>query len=94
MEPIVLTNSEEILKLLSGIALKGKGFVSECLMLEALDAGLSEPDYLNASGADPDAYYHGEPNAWAHYHVRQSKKVFTVYGGGGATRRTHIADTP
>jgi len=92
MESLILTNSEEILDLLSHVALKGNGFTTECLLAEALDAGLSEPDYLNASGADPEAYYHGEPNAWANYHVRQSKKVFMVYGG--AIRRTHIADTP
>ncbi len=92
MEPVTLTNSEEILKFLSLIALKGGGFTTECLLFEALDAGLSEPDYLNATGTDPDAFYDGAPNAWAHYHVRQSKKVFAVYGG--PMRRTHIADTP
>ncbi|HLG21248.1 MAG TPA: hypothetical protein VI382_00415 [Candidatus Manganitrophaceae bacterium] len=94
MEPLVLTNSEEILKLLANVALNGKGFVTECLLAEVLDAGLSEPDYLNASGVDPDASYNGEPNAWANYHIRQSKKVFMVYGGSGVPRRTHIADTP
>lgn len=93
MEPLVLTNSEEILKVLANVSLQGNGFVTECLLAEVLDAGLSEPDYFNASGADPDAFYNGEPNAWASYHVRQSKKVFMVYGGG-SLRRTHIADTP
>ena len=93
MEPLVLTNSEEILKVLANVSLKGNGFVTECLLAEVLDAGLSEPDYFNASGVDPDAFYNGQPNAWASYHVRQSKKVFMVYGGG-AMRRSHIADTP
>ena len=94
MEPLILTNSEEILKLLSHVTLKGKGFVSECLVGEVLDAGLSEPDYFNASGSDPMAYYDGDPHAWANYHVRQSKKVFMVYGGENKHRTVHIADTP
>ncbi len=92
MEPITLTHGEEILKFLSGIALKGNGFTTECLLFEVLDAGLSEPDYLSATGSDPDAFYLDEANAWAHYHVRQSKKVVAVYGG--PVRRMHIADTP
>ncbi len=92
MEALVLTNSEEILKMLAEVSLHGKGFTTECLLAEVLDAGLSEPDYLNASGVDPDAHYRGEPNAWGNYHIRQSKKVFMVYSG--AVRRTHIADTP
>jgi len=94
MEPITLTNSEEILSLMTHISLKGQGFQTECLMIELLDAGLSEPDYMNASGLDPEAYYNGEPNAWATYHVRQSKKVFMVYGGANKVRTTRIADTP
>jgi len=94
MEPLTLTNSEEILTLLSHVALKGNGFVTESLVGEALDAGLSEPDYLNASGIDPHAFYQGEPGAWATYHVRQSKKVFMVYGGENRHRTVHIADTP
>ena len=94
MEPLVLTNSEEILMALSHIALKGAGFVTESLVGEVLDAGLSDPDYLNASGSDPLAYYNGEPNAWANYHIRQSKKVFMVYGGENRVRTKRIADTP
>lgn len=94
MDPLVLTNSEEILKLLTHVALKGNGFTTDCLVAEVLDAGLSEPDYLNASGVDPEAYYNGEPNAWANYHIRMSKKVFMVYGGPNKVRTFHIADTP
>jgi len=92
MEPVTLTNSQEILQFLSGISLQGDGFTTDCLLFEVMDAGLSEPDYLNATGADPTAYCHGTPNAWAHYHVRQSKKVVMVYGG--PFRRISIADTP
>ena len=38
MEQITLTNSEEILILLSHITLKGAGFTTESLVGEALDA--------------------------------------------------------
>jgi len=92
MEPVTLTNSQEILQFLSGIELRGNGFTTECLLFEVMDAGLAEPDYLHASGADPDAHYRGTPNAWANYHIRQSKKVVMVYGG--PWRRISIADTP
>ncbi len=92
MEPVTLTHSEAILKLLSEIALRGQGFTTECLLFEALDAGLSEPDYFNATGVDAEAYYQDQPHAWATYHIRQSKKVVMVYGG--TVRRLHIADTP
>ncbi len=92
MDPITLTNSEEILQLLSGISLHGNGFTTECLLFETLDAGLSEPDYLNATGTDPNASHQGEPNAWANYHIRQSKKVVMVHGG--PVRRFTISDTP
>lgn len=91
-EPLTLTNSEEILELLANIELKGHGFVTPCLLDDVLDAGISEPDYLTASGEDPQAFYHNQPNAWANYHIRQSKKVFNVYGG--MIRRSQIADTP
>lgn len=94
MEELTLTNSDEILRLLASVSLKGEGFVTECLVGEVMDAGISEPDYFTASGSDPDAYYDGEPNAWANYHVRQSKKVFMVYGRANKARRYHIADTP
>lgn len=94
MKQLTLTNSEEILRLLAAISLKGEGFVTECLAGEVMDAGICEPDYFTASGCDPDAYYNGESNAWANYHVRQSKKVFMVYGHADRARRFHIADTP
>jgi len=94
MEQLILTNSEEILQALAEIELKGDGFVSEGLISEVLDAGISEPDFFTASGSDPQAFYKGRPNAWSTYQVRQSKKVFMVYGGLRKTRRVHIADTP
>ncbi len=94
MDELILTNSEEILQTLAKIELKGKGFVSECLVGDVLDAGISTPDFFRARGADPDAYYDGQPNAWSDYHIRESKKVFMVYGGAGKVRRSHIADTP
>lgn len=94
MEEIVLTNGEEILQTLAKIAFKGKGFVSDCLVGEVMDAGISNPDFLKATGTDPDAYYDGKANAWSDIQVRESKKVFMVYGGAGKTRRFHIADTP
>lgn len=94
MDELILTNSEEILETLSKIELKGEGFVSECLVSEVLDAGISAPDYFVAKGSDPDAYFDGKPNAWSNYHIRESKKVFMVYGGKGKARRSHIADTP
>ncbi len=94
MKDLILTNAQEILQTLSKIELKGKGFVSECLVGEVMDAGISNPDFFKASGEDPDAYYDGQANAWSDIQVRESKKVFMVYGGSGKTRRSHIADTP
>lgn len=94
MEELILTNAEEILQTLAKIALKGKGFVTDCLIGEVMDAGISNPDFLKATGNDPEAYYDGKANAWSDIQVRESKKVFMVYGGTGKARRFHIADTP
>jgi len=94
MKDLILTNAQEILQTLSKIELKGEGFVSECLVGEVMDAGISNPDFFRASGEDPDAYYDGQANAWSDIQVRESKKVFMVYGGSGKARRSHIADTP
>jgi len=91
-EPLTQTNTEQILETLAHVELRGEGFVTDCLLAEVLDAGINEPDYLSASGEDPNAFFQGEPNAWANYHIRQSKKVMNVYGG--TVRRSHIADTP
>ncbi len=94
MKELILTNAEEILLTLSKIEFKGLGFVSECLVGEVMDAGISNPDFFKASGEDPDAYFDGTAMAWSDIQVRESKKVFMVYGGTGKTRRFHIADTP
>jgi len=94
MEELILTNGNEILQTLAKIELKGNGFVTECLVGEVMDAGISNPDFFKASGSDPEAYYDGKNNAWSDIQVRESKKVFMVYGGTGKTRRFHIADTP
>ncbi len=94
MKELILTNAEKILQTLSKIELKGDGFVSECLVGEVMDAGISNPDFFRATGEDSDAYYNGEAGAWSDIQVRESKKVFMVYGGSGKARRFHIADTP
>lgn len=94
MKDLILTNAEEIMQTLSKIELKGKGFVSDCLVSEVMDAGISNPDFFKASGEDADAYFDGKAKAWSDIQVRESKKVFMVYGGSGKARRFHIADTP
>ena len=94
MEPLTLTNSDQINKILAEITLSGPGFSTVCLLDNTLDAGLSEPDFLKAEGEDPDAYYQGKPNAWANYHIRQSKKIFLVYKDPGKERRLHFTQTP
>jgi len=93
MEAIELNDPAEISEFLQNIALSGKGFNTDCLLLEVLEAGLDYPDYLKAEGEDADASYKGKAPAWEKYHVRQGKRVFMVYGGGGS-RRTHFSETP
>jgi hypothetical protein len=94
MNPVTLQNPDEILKLLADVALRGEGFTTECLMDHVLDEGFTEPIYLNANGADPNAYYKGQPNAWAVYQVREWKRVLTISGGPGKERRVQITETP
>ena len=94
VDPITISNPDEILSLLAEVSLKGKGFTTECLMDYVLDEGFTEPIFLNASGEDPDAYYKGHPNAWAVYQVREWKRVLTVSGGVGKERRVQITETP
>lgn len=94
MEPLTLTNSEAINKILAEIALTGTGFTTVCLLDNTLDAGLSEPDFFKAEGEDPEAFYQGTPNAWSSYHIRQSKKIFLIYKESGKERRVHFTDTP
>ena len=94
MEPVTLAQSDDILTLLAEVSLKGGGFTTECLMDYILDEGFTEPIYLNASGEDPDAFYKGQPNAWAIYQIREWKRVLTVSGGPGKERRVQITETP
>jgi hypothetical protein len=94
MEPIELNDPEEIQQVLSKIVLTGKGFSTDCLLADVIDAGLTYPDFLKAHGTDPGAQYAGQSPAWATYHVRQGKRVFMVYGGDGNLRRTHLTETP
>lgn len=94
MEPVTLNQPQEILNLLSQVSLKGKGFTTDCLLENVLDAGFTEPIYFNASGEDPDAYYQGRPNAWSVYQIREWKRVMMIYGGPGQERRYQITETP
>jgi hypothetical protein len=94
MEPITIQKSDAIFSLLADVALRGKGFTTDCLLDYVLDEGFTEPIYLNASGEDPEAYYKGQPNAWAVYQIREWKRVLTVSGGQGRDRRVQITETP
>lgn len=94
MDPITVSNPDEILGVLADVSLKGKGFTTDCLMDYVLDEGFMEPIFLNASGEDPDAYYRGQANAWSIYQVREWKRVLTISGGAGKERRVQITETP
>ena len=89
MQSIQINNPAEIEVFLSKIELTGKGFTTECLLMD-----LDYPDYLKAEGEDPNASYEGKSPAWAKYHMRQGKRVFMVYGEPGKDRRTHFSETP
>lgn len=94
MKQVTVQNPDEILSLLADVALRGSGFVTECLLDYVLDEGFTEPIYLNASGEDPDAYFKGQSPAWAVYQVREWKRVLTISGGSGKQRRVQITETP
>ncbi|MCZ6800479.1 MAG: hypothetical protein O7F12_08335 [Nitrospirae bacterium] len=94
MDPINLGNPDEILTFLADVSLKGKGLTTESLMDYVLDEGFTEPIYLSAKGEDPEAYYKGQPNAWAVYQVREWKRVLIISGGSGRDRRAQITETP
>ena len=94
MDPLNLGNPEEIFVFLADVSLRGKGLTTESLMEYVLDEGFTEPTYLNAKGEDPDAYYKGQPNAWAVYQVREWKRVLVISGGEGKERRAQITETP
>ncbi|MEW6325771.1 MAG: hypothetical protein AB1515_10350 [Nitrospirota bacterium] len=91
---VSLGDSDQILELLSHVALRGKGFVTESLLDAVLELGFTEPTQLTADGLDPEAYYDGRPNAWANYHLREWKRVLMIYGGAGQARRYQITETP
>ena len=94
MKQVTVQNPDEILSLLAEVALRGSGFVTECLLDYVLDEGFTEPIHLNASGEDPDAYFKGQSPAWAVYQVREWKRVLTISGGPGKQRRVQITETP
>jgi hypothetical protein len=94
MKPIEINDPAEIEAFLSKIELRGKGFTTDCLLMDAFDAGLDYPDYLKAEGVDENASYEGQSPAWAKYHMRQGKRVYMVYGEPGKDRRTHFSETP
>ncbi len=94
IKAIEVNNPEEIQQILTHVVLKGKGFTTDCLLADVMEAGLSYPDFFKAHGEDPLAEYEGKSPAWATYHVRQGKRVFMVYGDGQTGRRTHFAETP
>jgi len=94
MEAISLADPDEILNFLADISLQGKGLTTDNLMDYVMDEGFVEPIYLNAKGEDPEAYYKGQPNAWAIYQVREWKRVLTITGGTDRERRAQITETP
>ena len=94
MEPVNLADPDQILNLLAEVSLRGKGLTTENLMEYVMDEGFFEPIYLNVKGEDPDAYYKGQPNAWAIYQIREWKRVLTISGGAGQERRARITETP
>ena len=94
MEAVNLADPDEILNFLADISLQGKGLTTDNLMEYVMDEGFLEPIYLSAKGEDPDAFYKGQPNAWAIYQVREWKRVLTISGGTDRERRAQITETP
>ncbi|MGE0642927.1 MAG: hypothetical protein AB7P24_04575 [Nitrospira sp.] len=94
MNPITIQDPDEILNILAEVTLRGTGFTTESLLDYALEEGFTEPIFLTASGEDPNAFFKGQPNAWAIYQVREWKRVLTVSGGSGQERRVRITETP
>lgn len=94
MEAVNIADPEEILNFLAEVSLQGKGLTTDNLMEYVMDEGFLEPIYLSAKGEDPDAYYKGQPNAWAIYQVREWKRVLTITGGTNRDRRAQITETP
>jgi hypothetical protein len=94
MNQVTIQNPDDILTMLAEVSLKGSGFVTDCLLDYVLEAGFTEPIFLNASGEDPDASFKGQSPAWAVYQIREWKRVLTVSRGAGKERRVQITETP
>ena len=94
LSPVNLADPEEILIFLANVSLQGEGLTTDNLMEYVLDEGFTEPTYLSAKGEDRNAYYKGEPNAWAVYQIREWKRVLIISDGGGRGRRAQITETP
>lgn len=94
IQPLTISDPDEILTALGQIALRGSGFTTESLLESVLDAGFTEPIYLSATGEDPNAFYQGQAPAWATYQIREWKRVFTVSVGSSGERRSRITETP
>ena len=94
MEPVSIADPQSIFELLADVTLKGEGLTTDNLMEYVMDEGFMEPIYLSAKGEDPEAYYKGQPNAWAVYQVREWKRVLIISGGEGKERRVQITETP
>ena len=94
MEAVNLADPDEILNFLADISLQGRGLTTDNLMEYVMDEGFLEPIYLSAKGEDPEAFYKGQPNAWAIYQVREWKRVLTISGGKDRERRVQITETP
>ena len=94
LPPVNLADPDEILNFLAEVSLQGEGLTTDNLMEYVLDEGFTEPTYLSTKGEDPDAYYKGEPNAWAVYQIREWKRVLIISGGDGRERRAQITETP
>ena len=92
-DPVSLADPDEILTFLSHVALRGKGVTTENLMDYVLDEGFTEPTYLSAKGEDSQAFFQGQPNAWAIYQIREWKRVLVVSGGDERERRVQITET-
>jgi len=93
-DPITLADPDEILTFLAHVVLRGKGMTTENLMDYVLDEGFTEPTYLSAKGADAQAYFKGQPNAWSIYQLREWQRVHVVSGGDERERRVQITETP
>ena len=94
LSPVNLADPEEILNFLANVSLQGEGLTTDNLMEYVLDEGFTEPTYLSAKGEDRNAYYRGEPNAWAVYQIREWKRVLIISDGGRRGRRAQITETP